>query len=85
MGYGIGGGLADFGQGQQREALGALGQAANMEAQREQDNKALAEQERAGKAQLGSTLGAMAGFAFGGPVGAMIGGVVGGLGADLFD
>jgi hypothetical protein len=85
MAYGIGGGLADFGQGQQREALGALSQAADMEARRESENKALEESARAGKAQLGSQLGAMAGFAYGGPVGAVIGGVVGALGSDLFD
>lgn len=84
-GFGIGASLANMGSGQQREATQLLQQAANQEDERNRQNKALAAQEKAGKRQLGSTLGATAGFALGGgPWGALIGGVVGYVAGGLF-
>jgi hypothetical protein len=83
-GYGLGGGLADFGQAQQRQALGALGQVADAEAKRNMNNKANKAAEKAGQKQLGSTAGALAGLSIAGPWGAIAGGVLGALAPDLF-
>ena len=82
-GYGLGGGLADFGQAQQRQAFGALGQVADAEAKRNMDNKANKAAEKAGQKQLGATVGALIGMSAG-PWGAAIGGVLGGMAPDLF-
>jgi hypothetical protein len=85
MSYGLGGGgLADFGQAQQREAMGALGQAAEAEHQRNMANQRNKAAAKAGKQQLGASAGAMLGMQVAGPWGAVIGGVLGGLGSDLF-
>lgn len=83
--YGVGASLASLGQGQMQEATKVLAESASQESQRVQQNKVLAQQEKAGKQQLAGTLGATAGGAiagaeFGaaaGPWGALIGGVVG--------
>jgi hypothetical protein len=78
-GYGMGGGLANYGMGQQQEATQILGEVAKQEANRDMENKQLRQQAKAGNAQLGAAGGAMAGFAVGGPWGAAIGGLVGGI------
>jgi hypothetical protein len=57
--YGMGGGLANYGMGQQQEATQLLGESAKEEAQREMENKRLKQQAKAGNAQLGATTGAM--------------------------
>jgi phage tail tape-measure protein len=84
--YGMGGGLAGLGMGQQQEATQLLGESAKAEAQREMENKQLRQQAKSGNASLGATGGALAGFALGaqygavgGPWGAVIGGLVGGI------
>jgi hypothetical protein len=83
--YGLGGGgLADFGQAQQRQALNALGQVADAEARRNMANQANKVAEKAGQKQLGGTAGAMIGMSVGGPWGAVIGGVLGSMAPDLF-
>ena len=89
--YGVGASLATMGQQQKQEAVKMLGAAADEESRRNAENKMLEAQEKAGKRQLGSTLGAAAGFYAGaqagssfGPYGAIIGGAVGYLAGDLF-
>jgi hypothetical protein len=90
--YGLGAaGLTGFGMGQKDQALGMLGKAADVEQSRNLQNEQLEAQHEAGKAQFGSTLGAMGGMALGasygsagGPIGAVIGGIVGALASDLF-
>lgn len=89
-GYGIGASLAGMGSSRQQEATKLLGEVANQEESRKRQNKAIEMQEKAGKRQLGSTLGATAGYAIGtgasvgGPWGALIGGVVGYVAGGLF-
>lgn len=91
-GYGLGGGgLAGFGLQQKADAMGALSKAADIEQRRNMANEQAAATERAGKAQLGSTLGGLAGWqlgaqagSVGGPMGAVIGGVIGALASRLF-
>lgn len=90
-GYGIGASLATMGQQQQGEAMEMLGRAASMEQERNQTNRDLRAQRKAGNVQLGSTVGAMGGMALGmkygsagGPWGAAIGAVVGGIAGSLF-
>lgn len=89
-GYGVGASLASMGSSRQQEATKLLGEAANQEESRKRQNKAIEMQEKAGKRQLGSTLGATAGYAIGtgasvgGPWGALIGGVVGYVAGGLF-
>lgn len=90
--YGLGGaGLVGAGLQQKNQAMGMLGRAAEQESDRDQANKEMEAQRKAGNAQLGGTLGGLAGFALGakmgaagGPVGALIGGIVGALGSRLF-
>jgi len=89
---GVGATLASLGASQQQEAGQVLANAADQEAKRNADNKALEQQEKAGKMQLGSTLGALGGAAVGaqygsvgGPLGSLIGGAVGAIAAGLFD
>lgn len=84
MTYGLGASLANYGQGQQAEAMQALGQTAKTEAELEMQNKNAESQRKAGNAQLGATGGAMAGLAVGGPWGAVVGGLVGGIAGGLF-
>jgi len=89
---GVGATLASLGAGQQQEAGQVLANAADQETKRNADNKVLEQQEKAGKMQLGSTLGALGGMALGaqygavgGPLGSLIGGAVGAIAAGLFD
>ena len=89
---GVGATLASLGATQQQEAGQVLANAADQEAKRNAQNKALEQQEKAGKMQLGSTLGALGGAvlgaqygAVGGPLGSLIGGAVGAIAAGLFD
>ena len=89
---GVGATRASLGATQQQEAGQVLANAADQEAKRNEQNKALEQQEKAGKMQLGSTLGALGGAvlgaqygAVGGPLGSLIGGAVGAIAAGLFD
>lgn len=89
---GVGATLASLGAGQQQEAGQVLANAADRETERNRQNKALEQQEKAGRMQLGSTLGALGGAALGaqygaigGPLGSLIGGAVGAIAAGLFD
>lgn len=90
--YGVGASLASLGQGQMQEATRVLAESANQESERKQRNEMLRAQEKAGKQQLGGTLGAAAGGAIAGaqygtaagPWGALIGGVVGAVAGGLF-
>lgn len=89
--YGIGASLAGMGSSRQQEATKLLGEVAHQDEERKRQNKALEMQEKAGKRQLASTLGATAGFvagsqagSVGGPWGALIGGVVGYVAGGLF-
>lgn len=88
---GAGPGLATIGQDQQRAATQLLGQAADDEAQREIGNKQRKAADKAGKAQLGASIGAAGGMAVGaqygsamGPWGALAGGIIGALAGGLF-
>jgi len=90
-GLGLGASLASLGQEQKREAVQMLGKAADEEAARNVKNQQLAAQDKAGKQQLGSTLGALGGMALGaqygaigGPMGALIGGAIGAIAGGLF-
>ncbi len=83
IGRAKGGGLAGAAENQEQQATQLLGDAAAQETRRNVQNTQLAAQEKAGKAQLGSTLGSLAGSAFG-PVGSLVGGVLGGLASNLF-
>ena len=92
MAYGVGASLASMGLDQKREAMQVLKGAADEESRRNAQNKQLEAQEKAGRQQLGGTLGAMGGMmigakmgAVGGPMGALIGGAVGAIAAGLFD
>lgn len=86
MAYGLGGGLAGFGAGQQDEAMGMLRQAASTEQSRNMQNQQLKQQHDAGKAQFGSTLATAGAVAAGaGPFGIVLAGIAGGLlGKELF-
>ncbi len=84
--YGLGGGLAGMAQQNKAEATQMLAATAQQDMQREMTNKQLGQQAKAGNAQLGSTLGAVAGMALtgGNPMGAALGSLVGGLAGGLF-
>lgn len=89
--YGVGASLASMGQQQQSQAMQALGEAADLESQRNAANKRAEAQNKAGMQQLGGTLGALGGAALGaqygtalGPWGALIGGAVGAIAGGLF-
>lgn len=91
MSFGIGASLASMGQEQQQQATAELKRSADEESKRNAENKMLEAQDKAGKKQLGATLGSAAGFYAGaqagssfGPWGALIGGAVGYLAGDLF-
>ncbi len=90
-GYGVGASLASLGTAQKNDAYSALGQAAEQEERRNEANKRIEQERKAGNQQLGSTLGSTAGMAIGasygsagGPWGALIGGVVGAVAGNLF-
>lgn len=76
--YGIGASLASIGQSQHREAMQMAGEAADQEQQRNIANQQIAQQQKAGMTQLGSTLGATVGSAFG-PLGTLAGGAIGAI------
>lgn len=78
-----GGGLAGMAGNQEQEATQLLGAAASEETARNVQNTQLHAQQKAGNAQLGSTIGALAGSVIPG-VGTLIGGVLGGLAGGLF-
>jgi len=89
--YGVGASLASMGQEQKQQAVQLLKSSADEESRRNTENKMLAAQEKAGKQQLGSTLGALGGAYLGaqygasfGPYGALIGGAVGYIASGLF-
>ena len=90
-GFGVGASLANMGSEQLQQATKVLSEASNQESKRNAENEMLKAQEKAGKRQLGSTLGATAGFAIGaeygsagGPWGALIGGALGYVAGGLF-
>ena len=79
-GYGVGASLVNAGLGQKREATQLLAKAADDESRRNAQNKQMEAQEKAGRQQLGGTLGALAGAQYGaalGPWGALLGGALG--------
>lgn len=87
-GLNIGASLASYGQGQKQEATEMLGRAAEQETTRNQQNKQLEAQRKAGNRSLGATAGALAGMQYGsalGPWGAVIGGAIGYVASGLFD
>lgn len=88
---GVGATLASLGASQKQEAIHGLANAAEEESKRNVQNQQLEQQEKAGKVQLGSTLGAAGGFylgaqtgSVGGPLGMLIGGAVGAIAGGLF-
>lgn len=90
QGYGVGASLASMGLDQKRESIEGIRRAAAEEDRRALENKRLETQEKAGKQQLTSTVGATAGFALGaqygsagGPWGALIGGALGAIAGGL--
>lgn len=90
-GFGVGASLANMGQDQLSQATKVLAEASNEESKRNAQNEMLKAQEKAGKRQLASSLGATAGFALGaeygsagGPWGALIGGALGYVAGGLF-
>ncbi len=92
MARGVGATLQSLGQAQQQDAMTTLGAAAEQENSRNIKNEQIEQQQKAGKVQLGTTLGALGGFyagsqvgAVGGPLGALIGGTVGAIAGGLFD
>lgn len=92
MARGVGATLQSLGQGVQQDAMNTLGAAAEQENRRNMQNQQIEQQQKAGRVQLGSTLGALGGFyagsqvgAVGGPLGALIGGTVGAIAGGLFD
>lgn len=89
---GIGASLASFGAGQKAQAIEELGRASDEESRRNMRNQQLQQQEKAGRVQLGSTVGSAAGMAIGakygtagGPWGALIGGAIGAVAGGLWD
>lgn len=89
--FGVGASLASLGASEKHEAIQGLAHAAEEESKRNIQNEQLDQQEKAGKVQLGSTLGAAGGFALGaqsgsigGPLGMLIGGAVGAIAGGLF-
>lgn len=77
------GGLAGAAANQEAEATQLLGAAASQETARNVENTQLRAQQKAGNAQLGSTIGALAGSVIPG-VGTLVGGILGGLAGSLF-
>jgi hypothetical protein len=91
--YGIGAGASGgtvFGMGMQdgQQAVSGLARDAADEAARNEKNKQIERERRAGNAQLGSTVGGLAGGAIAGsaagPWGAAIGALIGGVAGGLF-
>ena len=92
MARGVGATLMSLGQDTRQEAMTALSATAQQEASRNSQNEMLAAQEKSGRMQLGTALGAAGGFflgakvgSVGGPLGALIGGTVGAVAGGLFD
>ncbi len=90
-GYGVGASLMSLGTAQKNDAFEGMARAAEQESQRNDANKRLDEERKAGNKQLGSTLGSAAGMAIGaqygsaaGPWGALLGGLVGAVAGGLF-
>ena len=86
-GYGVGASLVSMGLGQKHEATQVLARVADQESDRNAKNKMLEAQEKAGRQQLGGTLGALAGAQYGaalGPWGMVIGGALGAVAGGLF-
>jgi hypothetical protein len=80
----FGGGLAEFGQDEEKQAGGELSFAAQQENTRNLANQKLEAEGKAGMAKLGSTLGAIAGNAIAPGLGGVIGGTLGGLAGSAF-
>ena len=90
-GFGVGASLMSLGASQKQEAIRGLASAADEESRRNLQNERLKQQEKAGKVQLGGTIGALGGAALGaqygsigGPLGSLIGGAVGAIAGGLF-
>lgn len=77
--YGLGGGLANYGMGQQQEATQMLAKSAKDETEMNMENQRREQQRKAGNAQLGASAGAAAGSMIG-PWGTLIGGFAGAIG-----
>lgn len=89
--YGIGANLVSAGQEQLGEATKLLKESADQESARNAQNKINEANQKAGRQQLGGTVGALAGAAIGaeygsvgGPMGSLIGGAIGAVAAGLF-
>ena len=65
MARGVGATLQSLGQGVQQDAMSTLGAAAEQESRRSMQNQQLEQQQKAGRVQLGTTLGTLGGFAAG--------------------
>ncbi len=91
-GVGVGASLASIGQGQKKEAIQGLAEAAREDDQRQAQNTIAKAQARQGNQALGSAVGGLAGGAAAGamygtaagPWGTVIGGVLGALAGSLF-
>lgn len=92
-GTGLGASLASIAGQQQEEAMRLQKEAADNETRREAQNKQIEAQEKAGRQQLGATVGGLAGGAIAGaqwgssagPYGMLIGAAVGAVAGGLFD
>lgn len=91
-GFGVGASLASMGATQKNDAFEMLMRSAEQTDRREQMNKKLEEERKAGNKQLGATVGGLAGGAIAGatygssagPWGSLIGGLVGAAAGGLF-
>ena len=86
-GYGVGASLVSMGLAQKHEATQVLGRVADQESDRNAKNKMLEAQEKAGRQQLGGSVGALLGAEYGaalGPWGMVIGGALGAVAGGLF-
>lgn len=92
QGYGVGASLASLGQSEQHQAMDEYRVAADEEQRRNAENTVLRAQAKAGKQQLGGTIGGLAGGAIAGaewgsaagPWGTLVGGIVGALAGGYF-
>jgi hypothetical protein len=91
QGYGVGASLASLGTSVLQQGTQVMGEAASQEAERNRQNTVIQAQQKAGRVQLGSTLGAVGGFALGaqmasvgGPLGSLIGGAIGAIASGVF-
>ena len=93
MARGVGATLQSLGQGVQQDAMSTLGAAAEQESRRNMQNQQIEQQQKAGRMQLGTTLGSIGGTVAGamltaeggalagsvsGPVGMAVGALIGG-------